>query len=416
MIPKTEPSENIPKSSPPMSLDSIIKDLKGLETSLISDKQRAENQLKIMDSKVKMLELENARSTTHLNDMKSKMRLLEEQNSKLKSDLEATESEKILYHGQYQKIGTKLDVLQKENGTLKAKYIELLEAKFIKLSKEAKSPVSSKSNEAKEFEAANRVSDLYASGKLFLDNHDSDVTNFGAVVDDAPEWTRSKLTNNDETTSEGSIRGSSKNMTSPIPKTLNLSLISRRENTDAMDRQLALKLHRELNNEWKSSRQNKRKAGSESLNKDFPISKKRCFETVDPSWNCNICFGLFKFASKAGLHEHVKETHPTRTWFCERCPFTATKKSGLVKHEKLHVENEMKFKDTEKAGKCNLCNVWFPPGSALANHNKLYHIPTLDDYGGQNPNPWKGPSIKHCCSRIYTDPNHHYCIPLLNKP
>jgi len=372
MIPKTEPSENIPKSLSPLSLDSIVKDLKSLEKSLVLDKKRALDQLKIMDTKVEKLELEKF---LLLNDMKSKMKLLEEQNSKLKSDWEATESEKILYHGQYQKIGTELAELQKENGTLKAKYIELLEAKFIKLLKESESPVASKSEESKESEATNRVSDLYASGNLFSDNDDSDVTNFGAVIDDAPEWTRSKLTDNDETTNKGSMKEFSKNMTSPNPETLNLSLIRKlRENTEEMDRQLALKLHQELNKEWKSSRQNKRKADSESGNKNFPISKKSCSEPVDPSWNCNICFGLFKFASKAGLHEHVKETHLTRTWFCERCPFTATKKSGLAKHEKLHVENEMKFKDTENAGKCNLCNVWFPPGSALANHNKLYHM------------------------------------------
>ena len=403
MIPKTEPSENIPKSLSPLSLDSIVKDLKSLEKSLVLDKKRAVDRLnQLMDSKVKMMELENAQSTRQLNDMRSKMKLLEEQNSKLKSDLEATESEKILYHGQYQKIGTEFGELQKEHGTLKAKYTELLEAKFIKLSKEAKSPVSSKSDEAKEFEAANRVSDLCASGNLFLDNDDSNVTNFGAVDDDAPEWTRSKLTDNDESTNEGSIKESSKNMTSPNPETLNLSLIRKlRENTDEMDRQLALKLHRELNNECKSSRQNKRKAGSDSGNKDFPISKKSCYDPLD-TWNCNICFGLFKFTSKAGLYKHVKETHPTRTWFCERCPFTATKKSGLVKHEKLHVENEMKFKDTEKAGKCNLCNVWFPPGSALANHNKLYHIPPLDEGKVQN------------CSLKNT--NHRYCVPLLNQP
>ena len=116
MIPKTEPSENIPKSSSPLSLDSIVKDLKSLEKSLVSDKERAQNQLKIMDSKVKKLELEKF---LLLNDMKSKVKLLEEQNSKLKSDLESSESDKILYHGQYQKNGTELRKLQKENAELK---------------------------------------------------------------------------------------------------------------------------------------------------------------------------------------------------------------------------------------------------------------------------------------------------------
>ena len=378
MIPKTEPSENIPKSSPPMSLDSIIKDLKGLEKSLISDKQRAENQLKIMDSKVKMLELENARSTTHLNDMKSKMRLLEEQNSKLKSDLEASESEKILYHRQYQKNGVELRELQKENDSLKAKYIEVLEAKYVKLSKVAKSQISSESEESKEPEAATQLSDLYAAGNLFSENHANDVTNFGALVDDAPDWTRSKLVNNDETLNEDAFKESSKNTTTFNTETLDLNFMKKvRENTDEMDRHLAIKLHRELNSERKSSRQkftqNKRKSDSESENEGSPKSKKSFPETIDPSWNCNICHGLFKFSSQAGLHEHIKETHPTRTWFCERCPFTATKKSGLAKHKKLHFENETKFKNTANAGKCNLCNVWFPPGSASANHNKLYH-------------------------------------------
>ena len=374
MIPKTEPSENIPKSSSPLSLDSIVKDLKSLEKSLVSDKERAQNQLKIMDSKVKKLELEKF---LLLNDMKSKMKLLEEQNSKLKSDLEASESDKILYHGQYQKNGTELRKLQKENDSLKAKYIELLEAKYIKLLRVEKSQISFESGQLKESEAENRLSDLYAAGNLFSDNSDSDITNFGAVVDDAPDWTRSKLTNNDETTNESSIKEPTKNMTSPNPETLNLNLIRKlRENTDEMDRQFALKLHRELNVERKSSRQNKRKSGSESQSGE---SKKPCLNTVDPAWNCSMCFGLIKFVSKTQLQEHIKETHPTRTWFCESCPYAASKKTDLTKHEKRHVENETKFRDTENAGKCSLCNVWFPPGSALTSHNKLYHTPILDD-------------------------------------
>ena len=382
MIPKTEPSENIPKSSSPLSLDSIVKDLKSLEKSLVSDKVKAQNQLKIVDSKMKMLELENDRSKTQLNNMKSKMKLLEEQNSKLKSDLEASESDKILYHGQYKKNGRELRELTKEIESLRAKHIELLEAKCVQVSREAKSQIFEITSEADESEIdgeANRLSDLYAAGNLYSDNDDNDVTHFGDLVDNAPDWTRCKLKINDGTSKERSMIEPCQNMTP--------------SNNEEMDRRiplrpLALEFLEEMPSEQTSSHQNKRKSSSENEIEDIPKSKKACSETVGLSWSCKIDYCLPRgahanldamiselraFKTKAELHAHVREKHTNRTWFCKRCPFTSTNRSKLTKHENLHYENEMKFKDNEYAGKCNLCNIWFPPGSALGNHNKFYH-------------------------------------------
>ena len=373
MIPKTEPSDNIPKSSSPLSLDSIVKDLKSLEKSLVSDKVKAQNQLKIMDSQMKMLEQENERSKMQLNNMKSKMRLLEEQNSKLKSDLEASESDKILYHGQYQKNGREVRELTKEIESLRAKHIELLEAKYFQLSREAKSQIfeiTSEADESEKVEEANRLSDLYAAGNLYSDNDDKGVTHFGDLVDNAPDWTRSKLTINNGTSEERSMIESCQNITPSY--------------NEEMDRRiplspLAIGFHEGMTSEQTSSHQNKRKSSSENEIEDIPKSKKPCSETVGLSWSCKIDFCLAMlselrtFKTKAELHAHVRERHTNRTWFCKRCPFTATNRSKLTKHENLHHENEMKFKDNEYAGKCNLCNVWFPPGSALGNHNKFYH-------------------------------------------
>ena len=299
MIPKTEPVENNPRSTSPLSVDAIVRDLSILEKSFISSRERGQNQLNIMQTKVKRLEFENSKCQTELEDMKSKIKLLEEQNSKLKSDLEASDLDKNLYYNQYQENGREF--------------------------REAKITIGKLKKEVQELKIENQSLISKGSSNLTTltdsNNDDNDVTqNMCGVVDDAPEWTRSKLTG-----------------------------------------------------------QQKRKSGSESENEDIPKFKKPCLEPINLSWNCNICFGHSKFYTKAQLQDHIKQEHPLRAWFCERCPFTASKKSGLIKHQKLHTANELKFKDTENASKCKLCNVWFPPGSSLANHNKLYHCSSKDD-------------------------------------
>ena len=137
MIPKTEPAENIPKSTPPLSMDSIVKDLRILEKSFSSSRERDQNQLNIMQTNVKRLEFENSKSKTELEDMKSKIKLLEEQNSKLKSDLEESDmhkrglaAEKTHFISKCNKLKKKVKELTMENNWLKT---ELLIQKSSKL-------------------------------------------------------------------------------------------------------------------------------------------------------------------------------------------------------------------------------------------------------------------------------------------
>ena len=328
MIPKTEPAEHIPKSTSPLSMDTIVRDLRSLEKSLISSRERSQNQLNIMHTKVNRLEFENSKSQAELEDKKSKIKLLEEQNLKLKSDLEASELDKILASRRSREAMINISKLEKEVHELKIEN-ESLKTEMI-LFKSSK--------------LANRSSNLISLTDS--DNDENDVTNFGDVVDDAPDWTRSKLSGNDQT-SDGASNDEP------------------HENTK----------------DQKSPRQQKRKSRSESESENIPKSKKPCpmpTSLVFSSWNCIICSEPSKFNTKSQLQDHIKQQHPLRAWFCERCPFTASKKSGLTKHQKLHTTNELQFKDTENANKCNLCNVWFPPGSALTNHYKLYHCSNKD--------------------------------------
>ena len=93
-------------------MDSIVKDLKSLEKQYVESKAKAQNQMSMAETKIKMLENENTQSKNGLKDMKWKIELLKKQNLKLKSDLDASNSDKMLYYNQYQKYGREVRVLQ----------------------------------------------------------------------------------------------------------------------------------------------------------------------------------------------------------------------------------------------------------------------------------------------------------------
>ena len=348
MFPKTEPAENIPKSTPPPSMDSIVRDLRSLEKYFISSKERGQNQLNIMQTKVKRLEFENSAAKSELEDMKSKISLLEDQNSKLKSDLKASDLNENLYYNQCEENGRMVRELEAENASftininkLKKEVQELkLKNKFLKAEMKLlrTSKLESEISKSENSDGSNRSTNVNKSGDSV--SADPDITHFGDVVDEAPEWTRSKLSADDETSNEASND----------------------------------ELHKTMQ-EQKSSRQQKRKSRSEDESENLPKSKKPCPAPIDPLWNCGLCFGRWKFNTKTELKDHIKLEHPLRNKFCLRCPYTASKRSNLRKHVKLHAINEQRFKDTENADHCNLCHVWFPPGSALTNHNILYHSP-----------------------------------------
>ena len=137
MIPKTEPAEHIPKSTLPLSMDSIVKDLRSLEKSFISSRERGQNQLNIMQANVKRLELEDSKSKTELKDMKSKIKLLEEENSKLKSDLEESDmhkrelaAEKICLIGKNDELKKEVQELKMRNESSETKMVLLKSTKL----------------------------------------------------------------------------------------------------------------------------------------------------------------------------------------------------------------------------------------------------------------------------------------------
>ena len=231
MIPKTEPAENIPKSTSPPTMDFVVRDLRSLEKSFILIREKGQNELKTMQTKVKRLEFENSAAQSELEDMKSKIIFLENQNSKLKSDLEASEYYKNLYYNQYHQNGREFPgptiTINKLNYRLS---IEKLKVEKLKSKLASILPKTEKSDE----------SDQSAEAALLRD-----VMHFGDLVDNAPEWTRSKLSPDEGTSDETS-------------------------NDE----------HHEKMKDQKSSGQQKRKLRSESENENLPKSKKSCWFTA----------------------------------------------------------------------------------------------------------------------------------------
>ena len=130
MLPKTEPSENIPQSLPSIkSVDSIITDLKNFDRHLAAQKANGLNQLNSMRDKVNQLELENERYRKDHEKLESEITLLNEQNSKLKSDLEISNCEKEFYK-QYIQNGKEVRELKIENESLKEK-VKRYEKKYV---------------------------------------------------------------------------------------------------------------------------------------------------------------------------------------------------------------------------------------------------------------------------------------------
>ena len=249
MIPKTEPAENIPKSTPPPSMDSIVRDLRSLEKSFISSKERGQNQLNIMQTKVKRLEFENSAAKSELEDMKSKISLLEDRNSKLESDLKASDLKKNLYNNQFQENGRMVRELEAVNASFTIKINKLkkesqelkLKNKFLKAEMKLlrTSKLESEISKSEISDESNRSANANKSGDSISD--DPDIKRFGDVVDEAPEWTQSKLSSDEETSNETSND----------------------------------ELHKTMQDQ-KSPRQQKRKSRSEDENENLSKSKKSC--------------------------------------------------------------------------------------------------------------------------------------------
>ena len=106
---------------------------------------------------------------------------------------------------------------------------------------------------------------------------------------------------------------------------------------------------------------------------DVAVKKPKII-TDQPSWKCIVCDKKnVRFNTAGELRAHITTTHPSRTWFCERCPFSSDLKGGLTKHQRQHDANDLKYKGTDQARVCKLCNICYGNDSTLSLHYGMYH-------------------------------------------
>ena len=110
--------------------------------------------------------------------------------------------------------------------------------------------------------------------------------------------------------------------------------------------------------------------GTTAPKKTRIIPDRSCFK-------CVVCSNSYDTIEK--LRDHIASIHSSRFWFCERCPFSSEKRSALVKHERVHEANDIKYRGTDQARFCTLCDICFSPGAAATQHENMYHsIGTID--------------------------------------
>ena len=93
---------------------------------------------------------------------------------------------------------------------------------------------------------------------------------------------------------------------------------------------------------------------------------------VEKKWKCMLCKTL-RFKTLEDVRSHTKTSHPERIHFCNKCPYATNERTNIKKHLKQHETNEMKYKGSELAGFCSLCNVTFKGVSWLLRHNDFFH-------------------------------------------
>ena len=94
------------------------------------------------------------------------------------------------------------------------------------------------------------------------------------------------------------------------------------------------------------------------------IPERSCFK-------CVVCSHSYDTIEQ--VRNHIASIHSSRSWFCERCPFSSEKRSALVKHEGVHEANDLKYRGTDQARFCTLCDICFGPGAAASQHKNMYH-------------------------------------------
>ena len=73
-------------------------------------------------------------------------------------------------------------------------------------------------------------------------------------------------------------------------------------------------------------------------------TKKTGIIPVRSCWKCVICSNdNIRFATIEELRNHIALSHSSRSWFCERCPFSSETQSKLVKHQAIDEANDLKI-------------------------------------------------------------------------
>ena len=312
MIPKTEQNVivNVPASKPSLSFKKVVKDFQKSLKDLQHLEKSCVMKQEIEALKAKMKELEKENGTLKV-DLQS-LQALKQENFKLKADLVAKEENRLLYNNAFDKKVKEMTELNAENESLKAKIISL-----------------GGSNEA-------LIEEIEQEHRPLQEQSSSSIQSAFPVNDSSTE---------EEEASEEISE------TAPL-----LAICDNRHSTRANVAPL--------------------KRSSPSTSVSLTPSSKKAKYTATPTdthkpWKCIICKSRYDTIEE--LRSHIRMDHPSRKYFCARCPFTTANTGQLKKHEGQHRDNELKCSDSGKTNKCERCNICYFQIFALTAHIKNYH-------------------------------------------
>ena len=303
---------NVPASRSALSIKSIVKDFqKSIKDLQDLDKSLIlKSELEAMKEKQKKLEEENSSLKTDLLEHLASSQKLRDENQRLKAEFEATERDKMVYYNQYHRNGKEVGELKAEVERLKNQNQALKdENEYLKAIEPLPALIENKTEEQEE-RITDRSSSSSATPAVPIDDSESDVD---------------EVINN----SQPEIAVGEKE----------IEIVSIESQSDAKRPRLELS----------------------------------CTESdVEKKWKCMLCKTL-RFKTLEDVRSHTKTSHPERIHFCNKCPYATNDRCNIKKHMKQHETNEMKYKGSELAGFCSLCNVTFKGVFWLLRHNDFFH-------------------------------------------
>ena len=264
-----------------------------------------------LDSVIKDLQdlRKNCISTNEMEMMQAKMKKLESENAKLKTDLAIKEEKRLRYYNLYHENLKEVTEMKSENEVLKAEINSM------------KTSTTSEDNQANEVSSSSFQSALPVN-ETRSDNEE-DIPDAGPALAICDEETNIPT--------EGSNSNGVPKSTSTV----------RPQSSDVV---------------------------ATVATEEARIIPERSY------WKCVLCSNNnIRFGTIEQLRNHIASSHSSRSWFCERCPFSSENRSGLVRHEAIHEANDLKYRGTGQARFCTLCDICFGSGSAASHHNNMYH-------------------------------------------